>query len=99
MSAREASLAEKLDDARKEVTNVLYALAITYARCGLKHVARGFAEECVHLLRERGTDTLDDCARTTIRLDDVFIPELLHEGIVNAHLRAYGIELTREASA
>lgn len=99
MSACEASLVEKLDEARQETTNLLYALAASYARRGLKYVACGFGEECIRLLRERGTDSLDDCARTTVRVGGVFIPELLHEGVVEARLRAYGIELQPEASA
>lgn len=78
---------------RKATAEHLYALAIWHAKHGLKEVAAGYARECLALLKTLGSETMEDCACTTNKLEDIFIPELMHEDVVKRDLARYGVTL------
>jgi hypothetical protein len=83
----------KAPDIRRQMIERLYALAIRCAQIGLKVAAREHAAECIKMLKERGSETLGDCATQTIRIGDILVPGLLHEEVVKRDLAHYGVRM------
>jgi len=72
---------------------MLFALAILNAQHGYRRVAKGYAEECISLLKRIGTNTLEDCVTNLISLEGVAMPEFLHENVVRVRLESYDIHI------
>lgn len=85
------SVLEELDALDRKRAQALYALAILNAQRGYKRVAKGYAEECIRLLRRIGTRTYEECATNSVRLGEVALPEFLHEDVVRARLQSLGV--------
>lgn len=82
---------QKMADYRRKEAELYFVLAMIHARSGQKHVARGYAEECIQLLKELGTETMEDCATAHTVEGRVALPEFLHEHVVRERLKHYGI--------
>lgn len=82
---------QKIADYRRKETELYFVLAMIHARSGQKYISKGYAEECVHLLKELGTETIEDCATSHTVEGGVALPEFLHEHVVRARLKHCGI--------
>lgn len=88
-----ALFARAIDSLDRNQAAVLYASAIAHARRGDRHIAKGFAEQCILLLRDIGSHTVEDCATEVSTVGGVAIPDFLHEEVVRQRLGAYQIPL------
>lgn len=94
MSLLNASAAIKeLDSLDRKRAETLFTLAVLNARHGYKRVARGYAEECILLLRRIGTETYEECATSDICCQGVVLPEFLHEDVVRARLKPFQVQV------
>lgn len=82
---------QKIADYQRKEAELYYVLAVVHARSGQKHISRGYAEECVQLLKELGTETMEDCATSHTVEGHVALPEFLHEHVVRERLKYYGV--------
>ena len=87
------SVLNELETLDRRKTQVLFVLAILNAKHGYPCVAKGYAEECILLLRRIGTDSYEECATNIPSLGGVLLPELLHEEVVRERLKFFKIEL------
>lgn len=87
----------KNSDFQKEKAELLFVLAVLYAKSEQKDLAVNTARECIGLLNTLPTNTLEDCAATRIRIGSVFLPELFHQGTVRERMKCFGINLLKEA--
>lgn len=88
------SVMREVDALERKRAERLYALAIINARSGYQRVAKGYAEECVLLLRKIGAETYEECATCTACVEDVPMPEFLHEDVIRQSLASYKISLS-----
>lgn len=89
------SVLKELDTLDRKRAETLYVLAILNAQRGYKRVAKGYAEECIRLLRHIGTRTYEECATNSVCLGEVMLPEFLHEDVVRARLQSLGVSVSR----
>ena len=85
-------LLNELDTLDRRRAETLYALFILHARLGDKRVAKGYAEECIEILRCLGSDTYEECVTDVTSIGGVTLPDFLHEDMVRAQLRFFGVE-------
>ncbi len=78
---------------KKEKAELLFVLAVLYVGNGQKGLARAAIMKCITLLNTLSTDTLGDCAATTVNIGSVFLPELFHQGTVRERMKHLGINL------
>lgn len=78
---------------KREKAELLFVLAVLYAKNEQKGLAINMAEGCLELLDKLSTGTLEDCAATTAKIGSVYLPELFHQGTVREHMKHYGIIL------
>jgi hypothetical protein len=83
---------KEIDALERKRAEMLYATAVASAQSGYSRVAKGFAEECILLLRKIGTNTYQECATGAPCLEGVTMPDFLHEGVVRERLKTFGIE-------
>lgn len=82
-----------IEYALKRLAIVLYVLAVRNAQHACVKRAQFWGILCQRTLQRTRTDTLQQCATARVRLWKVFIPELLHEGVVQTNMSYYGIVL------
>ena len=94
MSLINASVAlRELDSLDRKKAEILFTLAILNARHGYGRVAKGYAEECILLLRRIGTETYEECATSVVCCQGVALPEFLHEDVVRARLKPFQVQV------
>lgn len=87
------SALKELDSLDRKKAEMLYVLAVLNAKHGYKLVAKGYAEECIKLLRHIGDKTYKECATTTVCIGGVALPEFLHEDVVRQQLTYHGVQV------
>ena len=86
-----ANAMRELDSLERQRAEHLFVLAMLNAGRGYMRVAKGYAEECILLLRKIGTDSYEECATSTVCLEGVSMPEFLHEGVVRHRIEHFGV--------
>lgn len=89
------SALKELDTLDRKRAETLYVLSILNARRGYKLVAKGYAEECIRLLRHMGNNTYEECATNFTCLGGVALPDFLHEEVIRARLQPLGVLVPR----
>lgn len=69
---------------------VAYVLAVKAKRAREEEKCRYYAEKCVRIFHELNIQTLEGC-RLGIKVDDVFLPGCIHEGVVKARFQELDI--------
>ncbi len=94
MSLLNASVAlRELDFLDRKRAETLFTLAVLSAMHGYMRVAKGYAEECILLLRRIGTETYEECATSVVCCNGVILPEFLHEDVVRARLGSFQVQV------
>ena len=88
-----SSVLLEIDALERKRAERLYALAIINVHSGYQRVAKGYAEECILLLRKIGDDTYEECATRTACVENIPMPEFLHEDVVRQNMAFYKITL------
>ena len=83
-----------MDTMDRRRAGMFYALAVIAAKSGYKRAAKGFGEECILLLTKIGTNSFEECATVDALVEDVVMPDFLHENIVRERLSLFGVELS-----
>ncbi len=76
------SAVRELHSLDRKRAEMLYVLATLNARQGYFLVAKGYAEECLLLLSQIGSNSYEECATNLVCVEGVCLPEFLHEGVV-----------------
>ncbi|HEY4488687.1 MAG TPA: hypothetical protein VJB97_04165 [Candidatus Paceibacterota bacterium] len=84
---------KEVDDLERRRAETLYAAAVQSAHTGNMRISKGFAEECVLVLRRVGTDTQEECVARSARIGKVELPDFMHEEVVRQKLRSFGVNL------
>lgn len=71
---------------RHAAAETMYALAVRSNEAGNTIRARYLANQLVELLSALPSNTIEDVATSRIMIGGVFIPELLHDGVVARRL-------------
>jgi hypothetical protein len=71
---------------RREATQFAYAIAMRLQAEGRIREAVVYARRCLELVRSMPGATIEDVTSTQTKVGGVYLPELLHEGVVRARL-------------
>ncbi|MBT5022377.1 hypothetical protein HOK51_03340 [Candidatus Woesearchaeota archaeon] len=80
-------------DNRKRQAETMYANAVFAVKNYRFEQAIDFGKQAVEFYEKLNIQTLEDAIATQISINNVPIPELMHEGVVKARLKVHGLNL------
>jgi hypothetical protein len=71
---------------KRTAAEIAYALGVIYKRSGRYDQMIRYREESVRLFRELNIRTIEDACPRYDRINEVWMPDLIHEGVVARNL-------------